>query len=584
MVTKMLRELILCSQGKIPADIVIKNVRIINVFSKTIFDGDIAIKGKYIARVGNCDDIIGDLTKVFDGKGMYAAPGFIDAHVHVESSLLCPTQFARAIIPHGTAAIITDFHELGNVLGVRGLHLMLDEARKLPVKIFVMAPSCVPAAPNIDTSGAEIRPEDIAELLKDDMVLGLGELMNFPGVLDVNENVLQKIALAEKAKKIIDGHAPLLSGSTLQAYISAGILTDHESTTEHEAVEKLHLGMYLLVRQGTVARDIGVLKRVISEKLPLDRCILVTDDKHVDDILENGHLEPVLRTAIELGVDPIEAIRMVTLNVSTAYGLRRLGALSPGYYADVVLFENLEDVHVKAVFLNGELVARDGKLLINLEQYKYPDWALKTMRLAKEVSEDELTIRACADKVKIRLIVAREGSVVTDCHIEEVETKNCIIEPDPERDILEIVVAERHKATGNIGKGFVRGFGLKRGAIGSSVAHDSHNIIAVGANRRDLAEAINAVAKIQGGLVVVDNGKVRAKLELPLAGLMSLEEPHRVSERLKKVIQAAKDLGAELENPFMVLSFMALPVIPKLKITDKGLFDVDRFSYVPLIV
>lgn len=580
----MLKEVILCSQGRVPADVVIRNVKIVNVFSKTIHDGDIAIKGEYIARIGDCSDIVGNLTQVFDGKGIYAAPGFIDAHVHVESSLLCPTQFAKAVIPHGTAAIITDFHELANVLGIKGLNLMLREAKRLPMKIFIMAPSCVPAAPGIDTAGAEIRSKDIAKLLREDMVIGLGELMNFPGVLNVDYEVMRKVMLTERVRKTIDGHAPLLSGNALQAYRSAGILTDHESTTENEAIEKLHLGMYLLVRQGSVTKNINILKRVLSEKLPLDRCILVTDDKHVDDILENGHLEPALRAAMELGVDPIDAIRMVTLNVSNAYGLNRLGALAPGYYADVVLLEDLEKMHVKAVFLNGKLVAQDGKLLLEMERYEYPKWALKTVKMSKRVSEDDLKIRACGDKVKVKVIGAKEGSVITDCYVEEIEAKNCTIEPVPERDILEIVVVERHKNTGNIGKGFVKGFGLKRGAIGSSVAHDSHNIIAVGTNRRDLAVAINAIAEMQGGLVVVDNGEVKAKLELPLAGLMSLEEPHVVAEKLKKLVKATKDLGTELENPFMMLSFMALAVIPKLKITDKGLFDVDSFKHVSLLV
>ncbi len=580
----MLRDLILCSRGEIPADLVIRNVRIINVFSEEIFEGEIAVKDGFITRVGSCSDLIGEMTRIFDGEGMFAVPGFIDAHVHVESSLLCPSQFAKAVIPHGTSAIITDFHELANVLGVRGIKMIISEAKRLPMRIFIMAPSCVPAAPGVDTSGAEIGPKDIEELLREDLVIGLGEMMNFPGVINAEKDVLDKILSTERKRKVVDGHAPLLSGRNLQAYRTSGIITDHESTEIEEAIEKLRLGMYLLVRQGSVSKNIDILRGILEMGLPLERCIFVTDDKHVDDILENGHLEPVLRTAVEMGVDPIKAIKMVTLHVATAYRLSRMGAIAPGYYADIVLLEDLKNFGVKAVFLSGELVAKDGKLLISIEPYEYPKWALETINLKRRISSGDLTIRAKGDTVRIRVIGAKENSVITDEIIENMEVREGLIEADVERDILEIVVVERHKATGNIGLGFVRGFGLKRGAIGSSVAHDSHNIVAVGTNREDLARAINAIAEMGGGLVAVEEGKVVAKLELPLAGLMSLEEPNIVADKLRKLIEAARRMGARFENPFMTLSFMALPVIPKLKITDKGLFDVESFKHVPLIV
>ena len=580
----MLREVILCAHGDVPADLVIRRAKIVNVFSEEILEEDIAIKNGYIARIGDSSDIIGDATKIFDAKELYAAPAFIDAHIHVESSLLNLTQFAKAVIPHGTAAIITDFHELANVLGVRGIKMIIDEAKRLPIHVFIMAPSCVPAAPGVDTSGAEIGAKEIEDLLEEEVVIGLGEMMNYPGTIGGDLEILQKIKASESKRKIVDGHAPLLLGKELQAYRAAGILTDHESVTGKEAVEKLRLGMYLLVRQGSASKNVDILKDVLEVGMPLDRCILVTDDKHVDDLLENGHLEPVIRGAIEIGVDPIKAIKMVTLNVATAYRLNRVGAIAPGYRADIVLMGSIEKIDVKAVFLDGKLVARDGKLLARMGQYEYPRWATQTINLKGRISEDDLAIRSEREKVRVRVIVAKENSIVTSGTVEEMEVRNGIIEPDPKRDILEIVVVERHRATGNIGRGFVKGFGLKRGAIASSVAHDSHNIVALGTNLGDLATAINIIVDIQGGLVVVDRGKVKAKLELPLAGIMSLEEATIVAEKLKRLKKAARELGASFENPFMTLSFMALPVIPELKITDKGLFDVNKFKHVPLVV
>lgn len=580
-----LRSIIRCSLGIIPADLVIKNVTIVNVFTEEFIEGSIALKNGYIARVGDVNDVIRDSTTIINGNGLYAAPAFIDAHIHIESSMLTLTEFAKATIPHGTGTIITDIHELTNVIGEKALKLILNEAKNLPLNVFIMVPSCVPAAPGIDTSGARIDSNKVKELINLPNVLGLGEMMNYPGVLNTDTEVLEKIITTHRQRKIVDGHAPLLFGKELQAYIAAGILTDHESTTGEEAISKLRNGMYLMAREGSLSKNLNILASVMEKNLSLERCIIVSDDKHPNDLLINGHLEPALRKAINMGIDPIKAIKMVTINPARAYRLDRIGAIGPGYYADIALIRDLEEFKIEKVFLKGQLVAENGKLLVDLPRYDYPEEVLQTIHVKKIPNEKDLTIEYHGEDeiVSVNVIGVREESLITDHIREKMKVRNNMLLPDPAQDILEIVVVERHKNTGNIGKGFVKGFGLERGALASSVAHDSHNIICVGASLKDMCIAIGRLIEIRGGLVVVESGKILAELSLPLGGLISLESVESVATKLSEINSKTQKLGCKLKHPFLTLSFLALPVIPKLKMTDKGLFDVEEFKHIDVI-
>ena len=573
-------DIINVARGLAEADLVIKNAKIINVFTEEILEGGIAIKSGYIARIGEIDDVIGDGTNVFDAKGKYLAPSFIDAHIHIESSMITLTQFAKAAVPHGTGGVITDLHEIANVLGEFGIKIILEEARKLPLEVFFMVPSCVPAAEGIDTSGAKIGLKEVMKIMDETNAIGLGEMMNYPGVLNLNDEVIGKIDYAHSKRKIVDGHAPLLLGNELQAYIAAGIETDHESVTEEEAIEKLRYGMYLLAREGSLAKNLSTLIRAILKKgFPLDRVIIVSDDKHPDD-LEEGHLEPSIRKAIELGADPIKAIKMVTINPAIAYNLDRIGAIAPGYKANLVILSSLEEVKVDSVFYKGKLVAKEGRLIVDLEKASYPEKALMSVNVKRIPSAEELTVKFDGERAKIHVIGAKDLSLVTEHIIDEVKVEDGRILPNPEKDLLQIVVLERYKGGRSFGVGFVRGFGIKKGAIAQTIAHDSHNIVAVGASLEDIVLAIKELVNMQGGVIVVRNGKVLGKIQLKFAGLMSLEPAEKVGRDLVKLRELVKELGSKLERPFMTLSFMALPVIPKLKITDKGLFDVEKFSFI----
>jgi len=579
------KNVVMCALGKIPADLVIKNANVINVFTEEIIECDVAIKDGYVCRIGKTNDIIGGSTKIVNAHGYYLAPAFIDAHIHIESSMITLTEFAKAVIPHGTGTIITDIHELANVLGVYAIDIILEEAKNIPLNVFIMLPSCVPALENKETSGAKITAQDLEKYIKGERVLGLGEMMNYPGVLNLDEEVMKKIQLSQKENKVVDGHAPLLLGKELQAYISVGIHSDHESTTSEEVLEKLRYGMFVMFREGSVSKSLHLIKTILERRLSLERCIIVTDDRHPDDLINEGHLEPALRKVIEFGVDPIKAIKMVTIIPALAFRIPKIGAVAPGYKADVVLLDNLDKMNIKKVFLGGRLVASDGKLVVDIPKPKYPSRVLRTINVKCIPTSDDLLIKVPfkAEEVFINVIVARDVSLITERAKEKVHVRNGVVLPIPERDILQIVVVERHKKTGNIGKGFISGFGLKTGALASSIAHDSHNIVAVGANLKDLQIAIKRVIEIHGGIVVVANGKIEAELSLPFAGLMSLESVEVVASKLELVREKAKELGCKLTRPFMTLSFMALPVIPKLKITDKGLFDVEKFQFISVV-
>ncbi len=496
----------------------------------------------------------------------YLLPGFIDAHIHIESSMLCPSRFAEAVVPHGTSTVVADPHEIANVMGVEGIDYMMADSSSVPLKVYFSAPSCVPTTP-FETSGAVIGPVEIDELLTREDVVALGEMMNFPGVIADDPTVNSKIQSSKKYKKPVDGHAPLLTGSDLCKYISAGISTDHECTTLEEAREKKKLGMKIMIREGSSAPNLEDLWKVGGD-------FLVSDDRHVEDLLK-GHLDLVLRKAVSLGMDPLEAVRMVTLNPAQHYQLDG-GVIAPGRAADMVILHDLKEFNINKVFIKGDLVAQEGQALFKAEPLP-----LESSFHLKPKIPGEFDIISDADSVLVRVIQMMEGQLLTLETEAQLKCQNRIVTPDIENDILKIAVVERY-GHNKVANAFVKGFNLKNGALASSVAHDSHNIIVVGTNSKIMAEATNKIREIGGGLVAI-SGNSHKTLTLPLAGLMSTQNAREVSKDLEELKTFAKRMGCGLESPFMTMSFLTLLVIPQIKISDQGLFDVDNFDFVDVI-
>ena len=567
-----LDKIIRAARGDSPVDLLLKNINLINVVSGEIYPTDIAIDDQLIVGIGNDYEAKNEI----DLTGLYASPGFIDGHVHIESSMVTVSQFARAVVPLGTTSIIADPHEIANVLGYEGIRFMMESAKYNPLNVFFTLPSCVPST-KLETAGSQLRAFDILPFLREKWVVGLGEMMNFPGVIYGEEEVLDKIKIS--TEKRIDGHAPGVSGKNLSAYIAAGISSDHESTSPEEALEKLRMGMYVMIREGTGTKNLRDLLKMVTPENSR-RCIFCTDDRHPHDILDEGHINFMIKMAIEYGIDPISVIRMATLNPAEYYNLRKLGFLSPGNFADIVIIENLEKFNIKMVFKNGRLVAENGKL--EYESHFKPEVKVRGSMNIKWLEGDEFQIPAKGDRCRVIGLV--KDQIVTQSLEANPKIENGFVLSDPDRDLLRCFVVERHHASGNIGKGLVKGFGLKKGAIASSISHDSHNIVVVGVSDEDIFKAVTQINKMGGGLSVVSDGKVLAALELPIAGLMSTDPLEVVNERLQKINQKTKQLGCPLADPFMAISFLALPVIPKLKITDLGLVDVDKFEFVELFI
>jgi len=565
-----LKERIRIASGEGTADLLIKNGRVVNVFSGQIERKDVAIFGGVIVGFGGYR-----ARRIIDMKGDFLCPGLIDGHVHIESSMVTIPEFARAVVPKGTTSVVIDPHEIANVLGQAGIRFMAESTKDVPLNVYVMLPSCVPAT-SMETSGAILKAADLTPLFKEPWVIGLAEMMNYPGVIFRDPEVLKKIEMARG--KRIDGHAPMLSGKGLYAYLTSGIRSDHECSTPKEAKEKLKNGMWIMVREGTTARNLRDLIPLVTPKNSR-RFLFVTDDRHPKELLEEGHIDSMIRQAIRWGTDPILAIQMATLNPAEYFRLDDLGAIAPGYRADIVSFDHLGRFQINKVFKNGKLVAEDGKLLLPpIRRVKGPK-AMGSVRI-KPLKKDAFLLRS--DQSLAKTIQLMPGQIVTKKVTKKIPLKDGVAHPDIKEDILKIAAVERHKATGNIGIGFVQGFGLKKGAIGSSVAHDSHNLVIVGTNDPDISKAVEVIQAMRGGLVAVLDKKVLASLPLPIAGLMSEAPVAQVRFRLETLHRAAKALGCKIPDPFMTLSFLSLPVIPELKITDKGLVDVNQFKFVPL--
>jgi adenine deaminase len=567
-VTLKIDELIAVARGQIPADLILTNARIVNVFTGEIERGNAAISGNYIAGIGDYRQA----KETIDLKGKYLLPGLINGHVHIESSMLDVGQYARAVVPRGTTALITDLHEIANVCGIEGIRYILERAHRLPLDIFLMAPSCVPAT-HMETAGAELGIKEIRQLLRLKQCRGLGEVMNYPGVINSDKAVLDKIASAQG--KVIDGHAPGLSGNDLNAYVSAGIQSDHESVLIEEAREKLSRGMHIMIREGSSEKNLETLLPLVNDET-YRRCMLVVDDRSCVDILNDGDIDAVVRKAIRLGLKPVRAIQMASINTAEYFRLDRLGAVSPGYFANLIVTSDLATFPIDMVFYHGRLVGKDKQSMFSLQ--KSGKQTLTNTVKVKPFKLEALRLKAKGNIAPVIEIVP--GQIVTKKRTMKVKIENGNIIPDIKRDILKLVVVERHKRTGNIGLGLVKGFGLKRGALASSIAHDSHNIVAVGTNDVDIYAAVKQIEKMQGGLSVVADEKVIASLPLPVAGLLSDESLETVVKKLANVEKAASELGVKLVSPFSTLSFVALPVIPELRLTDLGLVDVLQFRLI----
>jgi adenine deaminase len=557
------------ARGERPAELLFQNAKVVNVFSGEIHQTNVAVEDGRVVGFGDYR-----ARKVINLRGAYLAPSLIDGHFHVESSMLTAPEFARAVVPHGTGAVVIDPHEYANVLGLDGIRYVLESTKNLAVDFFIMLPSCVPAT-HLETAGARITADDLRLMIGDDRVAGVAELMNYPGVFLGAKSELAKIEAGKG--KAIDGHAPGLRGKNLNAYALAGVRSDHESTELDEAREKLRLGMHILLREGSTERNLAHLLPLINAHNS-GNCSFATDDKLAGDLVNEGHIDHAVRKAIKGGVPPITALQIASINTARHYRLQNLGAIAPRYWADFIVFDNLKKFQVRQTYKKGVLVAEDGKYLAR-SPARVP-LPRSTMNLRYQPADFEVK----AARGKIRVIEIVPNQIVTKEIIAAPKLAHGRVLADPARDILKLVVIERHRATGNVGVGFVRGFKLKRGALGSTVAHDAHNVVVVGTNDADIRRVIQELEKLQGGQVAVADGKVKAALGLPVAGLVSDKPLLEVMRRIDELNSAAHALGCDLAAPFMTLSFLSLSPIPELKLTDQGLIDAVKLRKTTLFV
>ncbi|MCM3739715.1 adenine deaminase [Oceanobacillus luteolus] len=577
------------------ADLVLKDGFVINTITREIYEADVAIKGEHILMVGDASGLIGSRTKVVDVRGKFISPGFIDSHMHFESAMLTCTEFSRLSIPTGTTTIVADPHEIGNVLGVHGMQEMIKEAKTLPNQIYFTVPAAVPDAPGLETAGFEVNSKHMAELLNDPYVQGIGEIQSFSNIQPVYENapeliddLVAAVSYANSIGKTVEGNAPGLFGKELAAHIISGgtHVSCHETTTKEEMVEKLRYGISVFMREGSSQRNMAECIRAITEEgMDSRRAILVSDDMVPEDLLKDGHMNDIVRRTIAQGIDPVEAIQMATINPATHFGFKDVGLLAPGKRANIAVIDDLNEMTIHQVYLNGVLAAEKGELTIDLGTYTYPESVKKSVKRGPVRLED-LHIQARGSRARVRAIVAIPDQNLTGADEFDLNVSNGVVQPCLQQDVLPVLVVERHGRTGNIGKGFLNGFKLQSGAIAESVAHDTHNIIVTGTNYEDMVTAVNRVIAMDGGIAMIKDGKVVGDLPLRVGGLITDElSGKEVSEKIAELTRLAKDeLGCSIHVPFMHLSFWSLVTSPEWKITDMGLIDVDKFEILSPVV
>ncbi|MBY8999772.1 MAG: adenine deaminase [Candidatus Heimdallarchaeota archaeon] len=573
--------------GKTKADIILKGGLVANVLTRELLKLDVVVTDRYITYIGNVtSDYVGKKTSIIDVTGRIICPGLIESHIHVESSMLSVTEFSRAVIPHGTTTCVIDPHELVNVTGIPGLEVFLEQTKKSPIRFLVEAPSCVPSLPGFETSGSNLDSVAITKLMERDDIFALAEMMNYPGVIYANEDVLAKLDAAKKAGKMIEGHAPLLKGKELQAYIAAGITSDHEASSADEVLEKLRLGMKVQVREGSFAKDMLNIFQKLKDLLIDTRNILIaSDDRNPIDLHEKGHLDHSFRLAVQTGMDSLTVLQMLTYNPATHLGLSdEIGSIAPGKFADLIVVDNLKDFNVLTTIAKGKILFENGKLTTVLKEENYPKFVTNTMRNMQIPQLLDIMIHVSEkESVRVRTIGLNEHSLITDSLIFELEVKENYVVPDLKNDILPVIVVNRHTNEINIGKGFVKGLGIRNGAIASTIAHDCHQLICVGTNYNLMIEAIRELKEANGGLVVVTKQQ-NMVLPLQFAGIMSVKRYEDVILDFRKLKKTLDILQSQLSDPFMALAFIALPVIPHLKLTDQGLVDVDKFEFTNVLV
>ncbi|MBR0379492.1 MAG: adenine deaminase [Mogibacterium sp.] len=588
---ELTRKLANVAMGVEKADTVIRNAKLVNVCTCEIQEGiDVAIAGGRIALVGDALHCIGDDTKVIDACGHYIAPGFMDAHIHVESAMISVGEYARAVVPHGTTGIFMDPHEICNVCGPEGVKAMIDDAKRSPLKAMANVPSCVPAVAGFEDTGSHIGPEEVREMMTWDGIMGLGEMMNFPGVMNADPQVHGELAETLKADQVITGHFSIPeTGPGLNAYIASGVRCCHESTRAEDVLEKMRHGMYALMRYGSAWHDMPVIIRAILDNDVEDRfACLISDDTHPDTLVSEGHLDYIMRLAIKEGLDPIKAIQYVTINPATCFRMdHELGSITPGKCADIVFFSDLNDIRITRTMIDGEVVAENGRMTWDVGKAAFPDFVYDTMHVGEAITADSFRVKApegASGSVKTRVIEIIPNRVGDHERIIDLKIKDGCVPADPDSDIMKLAVFERHHATGTKGLGFLKGFGFKKGAMAQTVAHDAHNLLVAGTNDEDMALAANTLIECGGGLCAVADGKVLALVPLPIAGLMSDLPAEEVAELIAKLDAAWKEMGCVINSPYMTMALMALACLPELRLTNRGLVDCRTFEFVDLFV